>query len=41
MTADEYATYVRELVDDWPPLTTEQRARLRPLLKPDVQSQAA
>ncbi|MFB7596950.1 hypothetical protein [Streptomyces sp. NPDC056160] len=31
MTSEEY---IRRLVDNWPPLTSEQRARLRTLMRP-------
>ncbi|MFJ9114418.1 hypothetical protein ACIRJO_02595 [Streptomyces sp. NPDC102394] len=35
MTNEEY---IRRLVDDWPPLTAEQRQRLRVLLRPRPQT---
>lgn len=34
MTSEEY---IRRLVDDWPPLTADQRQRLRVLLRPPQQ----
>lgn len=40
MTSEEY---LRRLVDDWPPFTPEQRARLRALMRtqPRRESQPA
>ncbi len=36
MTGEERREYVRKLVDEMPPLTEEQRADLRQLLRPGV-----
>lgn len=35
LKADAAARYVQQLVDDWPPLSTQQRARLAVLLLAD------
>ncbi|WP_343709362.1 hypothetical protein [Mycobacterium sp.] len=34
MTSDDYRDYIKKIVDAAPPLTPEQRARLRELLRP-------
>ncbi|WP_206613698.1 hypothetical protein [Mycolicibacterium elephantis] len=34
MTSDDYHDYLKKIVDAAPPLTPEQRARLRELLRP-------
>lgn len=36
---DRYRDYIQKIVDAAPPLTPEQRARLRVLLAPGVQRQ--
>ena len=34
MTDEELRQHIKRLVDDWPPLTADQRARLAILLRP-------
>ncbi|MGW0599924.1 hypothetical protein ACWD11_22610 [Streptomyces sp. NPDC002776] len=35
MTREERRQFIRRQVDDWPPFTPQQRARLAVLLRPD------
>lgn len=41
MTAEEYEAAVARVVDEAPPLTAEQRDRLRTLLAPPERTEAA
>lgn len=36
LRAERLADHIRRQVDDWPPLTNEQRARLAALLRPSA-----
>lgn len=41
MSQDQLAALIRQIVDDVPPLTPEQRADLRHLLRPTAQPASA
>lgn len=37
MTREERREFIRRQIDDWPPFTPQQRARLAVLLRPEPQ----
>ena len=40
MTREERREFIRRQIDDWPPFTPQQQARLAVLLRPEPQSTA-